>query len=1205
MMESENLPEKIRDRIDNPEHPWNQLTFDHDAIIEASAGTGKTYALQSIVLKLLLQKDYEITDILLVTFTEKAAGELKDRIRKILEEADRLPSNFDEATICTIHSFCKDLLAEYAFENRVPMRPTIAVNDDELRLDAVRAALKGRKFRERYGRNGDFGNWMAAAGYESAEKLIDDVSEKLKKRLCKNESAFGETTIDNVRAALRAALRRLDVSTSQDLVDRVNAGVPLNHIHGTDNKSHIIARSQLEQRCDAFLSNNADNFEKAALLWTIWRNEHPSSAALNPRTSAGKEKKGGEQFKGKRLADFIDGWPELIDALDGVAGCFKEELVRGLTEMAAEEYVEAKKLSSVMTFDDMVLDASRVVRNERAKEEKGARSALLDAIRRKFRVALVDEFQDTDARQWEIFHSIFSHEVNNDPKLKDKKSAPLRPGFLLVVGDPKQAIYSFRGADLKVYKEARDAIKKKSENCLKTLGETWRSTPELVKAFNSMFSSADWFGEVYGDGVKFPEGKIDSGDFTGREAVTLLESLPEEAVDANGGLGNNANCLPLFLGNVVQEIRRLMALDAAWTDKNSETDEFSSRRAQYGDFCILVRGKKDAETAKKILGRNGIPYGYYKEAGIYDSAEAEAALALFDFLAEPWRDGNLAALLLTPFFDVPPRELANAVESKPKTMVKLVEEWQLLTAKRKWNELFEDVLAKSALSRPRENDFEYDRRWAAIRQIFDKLLAEIGRTATDIEEFAELLRVWRRDDSKAGDGGALRRKESDANRVQIMTMHASKGLEFPVVFVAYGFASIDYSRNKMTEDEKEENRQETRRLLYVALTRAKRHLYLPWSRRAETRDTDKQTTYGIGSAYSALRHVYKKAEKDRKPSDRNGFLASAICRYFGSVENAANATIDLRGESFGIQKEDKPENDKSGEHEPVALALPKDLARQRKHWDSYSSLRTVSNKPRRSIEKQLDKEEDEDHSLPGGKNAGLAFHKVMELLCGNDGADGQHPDFGTVGNAKSANELFDEEKNAPLWALVRKAMKDNSLKPGEGNSTAEKKLICMAWQALNKEFVFKKSSFRLKDVPGNDRRAEVEFAVDEAKSLDVTESNRDGAFNGSVDLLVRLKGVGGPYYYFLDWKTNSLSDYGESSMEEEMKASGYDLQYKIYSLALRQWLGDKRLAGYAYVFVRGIEDEGKGVYRRDLESNWENAFRDDLAKKTGIKRQEG
>ena len=1196
MMESENLPEKIRDRIDNPKHPWNQLTFDHDAIIEASAGTGKTYALQSIVLKLLLQKDYEITDILLVTFTEKAAGELKDRIRKILEEVDRLPSNFDEATICTIHSFCKDLLAEYAFENRVPMRPTIAVNDDELRHDAVRAALKGETFRKRYGEGDAFGKWMDAAGYESAEKLIDDVSEKLKKRLCKNESANGTKTEDAVRKNLSNALCALDVSSEEDLAARYSQLEP--DIYKNRKEAFSNGMSKLRDLLPSFLSKEKRTFEQAACDWTIWRtqDENKGSSVLNPQTKG--------QHPGY-LKNHIDGWPELIDALDGVAGCFKEELVRGLTEMAAEEYVEAKKLSSVMTFDDMVLDASRVVRDERAKEEKGARSALLDAVRRKFRVALVDEFQDTDARQWEIFHSIFSHEVNNDPKLKDKKSAPLRPGFLLVVGDPKQAIYSFRGADLKVYKEARDAIKKKSENCLKTLGETWRSTPELVKAFNSMFSSADWFGEVYGDGVKFPEGKIDSGDFTGREAVTLLESLPEEAVDANGGLGNNANCLPLFLGNVVQEIRRLMALDAAWTDKNSETDEFSSRRAQYGDFCILVRGKKDAETAKKILGRNGIPYGYYKEAGIYDSAEAEAALALFDFLAEPWRDGNLAALLLTPFFDVPPRDLANAVESKPKTMVKLVEEWQLLAAKRKWNELFEDVLAKSALSRPREGDFEYDRRWAAIRQIFDKLLAEIGRTATDIEEFAELLRVWRRDDSKAGDGGALRRKESDANRVQIMTMHASKGLEFPVVFVAYGFASIDYSRNKMTEDEKEENRQETRRLLYVALTRAKRHLYLPWSRRAETRDTDKQTTYGIGSACSALRHVYKKAEKDRKPSDRNGFLASAICGYFGSVENAANATIDLRGESFRIPKEDKPENDKSGEHDPVALALPKDLARQRKHWDSYSSLRTVSNKPRRSIEKPLDKEDDEDHSLPGGKNAGLAFHKVMELLCGNDGADGQHPDFGTVGNAKSANELFDEEKNAPLWALVRKAMKDNSLKPGEGNSVAEKKLILMAWQALNKEFVFKASSFRLKDVPGNDRRAEVEFAADEAKSLGVTESTRDGAFNGSVDLLVRLKGVGGPYYYFLDWKTNSLSDYGESSMEEEMKASGYDLQYKIYSLALRQWLGDKQLAGYAYVFVRGIEDEGKGVYRRDLESNWENAFRDDLAKKTGIKRQEG
>ena len=130
-------------RLTNKDYVWNQLDYRTDAIIEASAGTGKTYALESIVLKLICDEDkkYDPREILLVTFTDKAAGELKNRIRKTLDEAGKLPPDFDEMTICTIHSFCRQLLTEYAFENGVPMQSEIAGSDDELIHRAVRAAL--------------------------------------------------------------------------------------------------------------------------------------------------------------------------------------------------------------------------------------------------------------------------------------------------------------------------------------------------------------------------------------------------------------------------------------------------------------------------------------------------------------------------------------------------------------------------------------------------------------------------------------------------------------------------------------------------------------------------------------------------------------------------------------------------------------------------------------------------------------------------------------------------------------------------------------------------------------------------------------------------------------------------------------------------------------------------------------------------------
>lgn len=130
---------------------WHRLEYDKDAIIEASAGTGKTYTLERIVLKLVCEKGYDIRNLLLVTFTEKAAGELKDRIRRILTDAGADMSHFDEATIGTIHSFCRELLAEYPFESGMQMSLDVAGSDEELIKKAVHDTIAGDEFREKYG----------------------------------------------------------------------------------------------------------------------------------------------------------------------------------------------------------------------------------------------------------------------------------------------------------------------------------------------------------------------------------------------------------------------------------------------------------------------------------------------------------------------------------------------------------------------------------------------------------------------------------------------------------------------------------------------------------------------------------------------------------------------------------------------------------------------------------------------------------------------------------------------------------------------------------------------------------------------------------------------------------------------------------------------------------------------------------------------
>ena len=1055
--------EFINKRLGGADAVWNRLRYDRDGIIEASAGTGKTYALQSIVLKLVSDESrpVDIKNILLVTYTEKAAGELKDRIRAILQEACCLPPDFDETTICTIHSFCRELLTAYAFENRVPMEMEIGSSNKDLIHRAVRAALLGDEFKERYGEK--YAAFMEAGEFESTNELV------------------------------AAAVKKLD---------------------------------DCAKKGDAPSVAQGDGSNKASVL------------------------------------------------LDG------------LVMLAWPVFNRLKDESATLSFDDLVIRASRVIEEEAAREASGVHSALLDAIRRRYRIALVDEFQDTDKMQWGIFRNVFSAKVN---RLEGKDVPNPKQGFLLVVGDPKQAIYSFRGANVETYLLAKDAITVgEGTQPPQTLSATYRSTRELVTGFNAIFGAASgWFNDMvegsrriaYAD-VHYPEGNARFArleDLTGRPAVNLLEALPcklPDPVNGTAGYGNREKCLPVFLENAAREMKRLHDLPVAYRTFDEKTNAMVEHRFGYGDMCVLTRnGKADAKMVKRTLTRFGIPYAHYKERGLFATEEAEALLALFDFLSAPSRNGNLAALLLTTFFNVPPTDLEARLASGDRAFTELVEKWQELAKRRNWNRLFESVMEDTALAHPATNDCEYDRRWAAMRQMLDKLLAAKGRSALVIDEFAELLRSWRKIDTQAGDDGSLRQKESEGDCVQIMTMHASKGLEFGVVFVAAG---MDQGRQNDVN--------EIKRLFYVALTRAEHKLYLPWTKwsphRRAKRNKGKevlQEEYGLGSKNSFL-------------LDR-GCLSRGIMTLFKDP-----VVVDLgmtAGNGLPAQSDAAETDGCVAASAPVAIPKSYDigyLKNRTMQWDSFSSLsghgKSLSAVPDASAES-------DEMRIPGARPktllprtnvSGTVFHEVMEALCGNDEASG---DIGFAIGKLALDEALSDESFAEI---VRRAMRRNALgnQMAEGDST-ERTLMRMVWNALNTAITIGGRTFFLKDVPVADRRAEVEFVLDEKTALGADLPSlggrpRDGVFNGSIDLLIRPDGAGGPAY-ILDWKTNTLDGYGDESVEAAMESAGYPLQFKLYSLAASQWLGADSIAGVAYLFVRGGEQLGgrSGVYARAMD----------------------
>lgn len=1146
----------------------NNIDYEKDAIIEASAGTGKTYTLQSIALKLLLENAIDsVKNMLLVTYTEKAAGELKDKIRMVLDEAGCLPSDFDEVTICTIHSFCRSLLTEYAFENRVPMQVEIGGSDKDLVHRAVRAALLGVDFKARYGES--YGAYMKAAGMATTDDLVAAAEANLRDCAQHDQRPEAPKLVDDV---VREKLSKTAACTSFDF-----AGIEVNAKARPGFESASLA---IKARIQKLASSDMTEFIQAVAECAA------SCAKMNPSVNG--------HGKGVRLFDLRPDVKDLVQALDDVQDALSSQMLADLESLAWPVFRRFKDEVAALTFDDLVNRAHDVVV---AESMIGEKSELLQSIRRKYRIALVDEFQDTDCKQWDIFKSIFSHKVN---KIGDGPNP--KQGSLLVVGDPKQAIYSFRGADVGVYLAAKGEIMEGNPGARHSLDTTYRSSPKLVDAFNKIFgakagSDPSWFeGMKEGDGsIAYeavnppPEGTKDFNeieyDSGFGEPVELLESIPcgkppKTPTSSKSGYGNKSLCLPEFLRNAAREIQRLVALKPAYTTVNKETGEEEPHTFSYRDMCILVRGHGDADKAREILAAANIPFSIYKEQGIYASAEAEALLAFFDFLAMPSRRGRLEALLLTPLFGYSPDQLEVRCKQEDREFSRQLDVWQELVAKKEWSRLFESVMNDTLLAHPGKDNPDFDRSWAATRQILDKLLECVGRKAQTIDEFADVLRSWRQDDKRAGEDRALRRKESEADRVQIMTMHVSKGLEYPVVFIAWGFGEL---ARQAKAEEKEAAIREEKRLIYVALTRAKHKLYLPWSQWAQhqriSRGAETSET-GIGSVGSAL----------LIQGNNCGFLARGIRALFESDDAAKEAVI--RVSERAKKATDATEADQATEMAADGNdAVPeikvyeldaKALARQKIDNDSYSSVHRKAKKAVESADGGGKGDENHDDVasqkreptlLPRNNISGDVFHEIMETLCNTDDeTDATALGFCTVGKAKFADVANDER----FQNLIRKTMRRHQVasQKGENGDTTERVLARMAWRALNVPIDIGGKKFFLKEIKATDRRAEAEFVVNRANVLGdgvvTNDPQGESTFNGKIDLLVRPEGRDGPVYV-LDWKTNSLPGYGKETLGRAMTASDYHLQYQFYSQAVRYWLRGGDLGGVAYMFVRAGE----------------------------------
>jgi len=771
-------------------------------VVEASAGTGKTFFLEHRVIDLILA-GAELGQILLVTFTDKAVAELRLRIRDLLDRLSRAAvstavdanaawrldddarrrlraaiTGFDHAPIHTIHGFCHRILIEDAFSARRLFDQTQVA--DEVAFDAAFGAL----VRERF-------------AYRSPDR------ELLAAFLQTRTSSGAPRTVDALRALLLgcvrtgAQLRRpLDPEAVRRSVAQLHAA-----FGSEERRAGVLAALPGERR---WLTGRLD--EIAAALATCDEASPPPAQLVA-----------------------IDRVREAAELLAGRAGKLGPEVaaaVRGVaTTMSLDEAIAAQMLPAILAridedkaehgqfdYDDMLELVWEALTGPR-------RGELAARLRERTPWAMIDEFQDTDPVQWSIFRTVWMH--------------PDARG-LTIVGDPKQAIYGFRGADVDTYVAAREEMLR-ADAVRVVLDVNRRSTEPLVCAVNQIL-----IGTL---GLPLLAGKITYDDPVRAGGDVVCDDLrPPITVFqlASSGKGQtDANRLALC-GAIGEAIEGLRAAPPAWRVRGV------ARSFALDQVMVLTRSNRESAEIAAALRARGLACALVEPEKLFKTREAiELACVLAAVAAPRDRSARMRALR-TRFFDVPWQDLMQVIDAPDHhPQIAQIFDWAQLAQRRAYEALFRRVVEDSRFAERALVLGGGERALTNTWHLIELLLAAVARSRSDLHELVGELRRWIADDTSHPDERDVQRAETDADAVRVLTIHKAKGLEAPYVFLfgglsggprslvhtlrdATGRALVVGKADPLTQQLLDaEADAEHQRLAYVGLTRAQVRLYLP------------------------------------------------------------------------------------------------------------------------------------------------------------------------------------------------------------------------------------------------------------------------------------------------------------------------------------------------------------------------------------------
>ncbi|HCI3129545.1 TPA: exodeoxyribonuclease V subunit beta [Klebsiella pneumoniae] len=1136
-----------------------------ERLIEASAGTGKTFTIAALYLRLLLglggetayPRAISVEELLVVTFTEAATEELRGRIRSNIHElriaclrgesdnplysallaeiADKddaaktlllAERQMDEAAVFTIHGFCQRMLSLNAFESGMLFEQQLIEDESRLRYQACADFWR----RHCYPLTRDIAAvihdvWKGPRDLlKSLDRWLQGEAPQLKSPPAPNETLAERhqqiiARIDSLKQQWREQVGEIEGVLENSGLDRrkFNRG----------NQGKWMEKVNAWAQEETLSYQLPDALEKFAQSFLLERTKAGGEPPVHPLFSA--------------VESLLASSLTLTDLV----------LARAMVEIR-DAVAREKRRRGELGFDDMLSRLDEALRGDSGE-------TLASAIRQRFPVAMIDEFQDTDPQQYRIFRRIWRRQPET---------------ALLLIGDPKQAIYAFRGADIFTYMKARGDVAAHY-----TLDTNWRSSPGMVGSVNRLFSLSDnpfMFHEIpflpvkaaaKNKGLRFT---VDAADVPAMN-VWLM---PGDTVGSGDYQTFMAQLCATQIRDWLSAGQRGRAL--LWRGE-------TSRPVQASDITVLVRNRLEAAQVREALQTLGIPSVYLSNRdSVFETLEAQELLWLLQAVLAPERENTLRSALATSMFGLTALDIENLNQDE-----------------QAWDALVEEFSEYRQIWRQR-GVMPMLRALMTARHIAENLLATRGgeRRLTDILHISELLQEaasqlesehalvrWLAQHIAEPDSNATSqqmRLESDKHLVQIVTIHKSKGLEYPLVWLPFiarfrkqdqafyhdreTFAAVlDLGQDEASLELAEAERlAEDLRLLYVALTRAVWHCSL-----------------GVAPLSS-------------RKSGNSDFHLSALGRLLqaGEAMDAAGLAARLADFCHGDIALQRPGELDLTPWQAPAATIPRLSARelQRRIADdwrvtSYSGLQQHGFSGGQDLLPRLDVdaagvgevvEEPQltPHQFPRGAAPGTFLHSLFEEL------DFTQP----VPEGWMAEKLqlsgFDAQ-----WAPVLTDWLGGVLKtrlPGPdialNQLAARDKQVEMAFylpiaQLLTAERL--DALIRQYDPLSAD-----------TPPLDFRQVR--GMLKGFIDLVFRHEGR----YYLLDYKSNWLGEdreaYTRPAMEQAMRAHRYDLQYQLYSLALHRYLRhrladydyDRHFGGVIYLFLRGMDGQegGQGIF---------------------------